>query len=37
VGVGLDPIGLAYDSAKGDVYVAEFSAPEVSAISDASN
>jgi YVTN family beta-propeller protein len=37
VGVGLDPIGLAYDSDKGEVYVAEFSAPAVAAISDASN
>ena len=37
VGVGLDPIGLAYDSAKGVVFVAEFSAPAVSAISDSTN
>ena len=37
VGVGLDPIGLAYDSAAGDIYVAEFSAPAVAAISDSSN
>jgi len=37
VGVGLDPIGLAYDSANSDVYVAEFSAPAVAAISDSSN
>jgi YVTN family beta-propeller protein len=37
VGVGLDPIGLAYDSARGVVFVAEFSAPAVSAISDSTN
>ncbi|MDA4136566.1 MAG: YncE family protein [Thaumarchaeota archaeon] len=37
VGVGLDPIGLVYDSAKSEVYVTEFSAPAVAAISDASN
>jgi YVTN family beta-propeller protein len=37
VGVGLDPIGLAYDSAKDVVFVADFSAPAVAAISDSSN
>ncbi len=37
VGVGLDPIGLAYDSTKSEIYVAEFSAPAVSAISDSTN
>jgi YVTN family beta-propeller protein len=37
VGVGLDPIGLAYDSATGQVWVADFSSPAVAAISDATN
>ena len=37
VGVGLDPIGLAYDSGTGQVWVADFSSPAVGAISDATN
>ena len=37
IGVSLDPIGLAYDSGTGEVFVAEFSAPAVSAISDSTN
>ena len=37
MGVGLDPIGLAYDPAKGEVFVADFSSPAVAAISDATN
>jgi YVTN family beta-propeller protein len=37
VGVGVYPLGLAYDSAKGEIYVADFTGPTVSAISDANN
>jgi YVTN family beta-propeller protein len=37
VGVGLDPIGLAYDSGTAQVWVADFSSPAVAAISDATN
>ncbi len=37
IGVSLDPIGLAYDSVTGEVFVAEFSSPAVSAISDSTN
>ncbi len=37
VGVGLYPLGLAYDSGTGEVFVADFTSPAVAAISDATN
>jgi YVTN family beta-propeller protein len=35
--VGLYPLGLAYDSGTGEVFVADFTSPAVAAISDATN